>query len=674
MNRSNSPLGLKTFAVIFLIIINIGIQFGAPSSPPVSGDVTIRPPNLWTPVSLVDATEILPQHSVNLKYTLQEGRRYHAFLVGNWTETSSKTDYDIYVSGPGGSYRFTEAQGLPEQVFNDEGEQFFVPTASGEYTFKIHNDEGDSGGKNPAVFMLIEHLDTNKVYTADLRGRNALCAGYTTFNTYAAEFTAPSSSFTVYVDTPDDLDMFEVRLYPMAGGSAGININGVPTPTGEMMLGNVTGNYGGFNTSILGYKWPELTEGSYTYGEKITLQVQGSGGPTTYFIVLIAEYSKTSALSSVPFVIKMNTVEPTLALNDTIGDVFAGETKKVSAIVTSPYALKRIWMNFTVNGDAEAEVAYFSKVDQQYVGEIPAFAAKDVVDWSIIAVDEMGNLGRIGSSFNVRKRTETSCLLSSGSVQGGETVEAFGHTSVPGANVTLTFTTGSYEESIKVKTGTTGSYQYSYLPKQPGVWSVQASYDGDAEDHPSKSPPASFTMTPLPTTISVTLDPQVIKVNQELRLSGTTSPAMAGLMVDVALASGGNVTTETLTTKADGSFSLVTPLVEGEWDVVAKVRGNWKFASSSSGIVKATVLPLTIVDQAMIAAAMAASPPYVYVVLLASAIVIALVVRWRVPDIASKLPKPVQALLARLPTRGGGRAKKADNGGKGRYRRQGEEE
>ncbi|MFA5869690.1 MAG: hypothetical protein WC941_08335 [Candidatus Bathyarchaeia archaeon] len=620
------------------------------------------------------ATEILPWHSVDLKYTLQEGRRYHAFLVGNWTETGSQTDYDIYVSGPGGSYRFTEAQGLPEQVFNDEREQFFVPTASGEYTFKIHNDEGDSGGANPAVFMLIEHLDTDKVYTADLRGRDALCAGYTTFNTYVAEFTAPSSSFTVYVDTPEDLDMFEVRLYPMAGGSAGININGMPTPTGEMMLGNVTGNYGGFNTSILGYKWPELTEGGYTYGEKITLQVQGSGGPTTYFIVLIAEYSKTSALSSVPFSIKTSTVEPMLSLNGTMGDVFAGEPKKVSAIVSSPYALKSVWMNYTVNGEPGELVPYFSKIGQLYEGEMPAFATKDVVDWSLFAVDEMGNVGRIDSSFTVRARTETSCLLSTGSVQAGETVEALGHTSVPGANVTLDFTTGSFKDSIRVKAGATGSYQYSYLPKQPGVWSVQASYDGNDVSHPSKSPPASFTMTPLPTTISVYLDPQVIKVNQELRLSGTTSPAMPGLMVDVTLASGGNVTTETLTTKADGSFSLVTPLVEGEWDVVAQVRGNWKFSPSSSGIVKATVLPLTIVDQAMIAAAMAASPPYVYGVLLASAIVIALVVRWRVPDIASKLPKPVQALLARLPARGGGRAKKADNGGKGRYRRQGEEE
>ncbi|MDP2901172.1 MAG: hypothetical protein Q8O47_09410 [Candidatus Bathyarchaeota archaeon] len=673
MNGSNSPLGLKTFAVILLIVINIGIQVGAPSSPPVSGDVTIRPPNLWTPVSLVDATEIPLQHSVDLKYTLQEGRQYHAFLVGNWTETSSQTDYDIYVNGPGGPYRFTEAQGLPEQVFNDGKEQFFTPTASGEYTFNIHNDEGDSGGENPAVFMLIEHIDTDRVYTADLKGRTTVSGSYTTYNTYAVEFTT-YSGFTVYVDTPDDLDIFEVRLYPMAGGSAGLDINGVPTPTGAMVLGNVTGNYGGYNTNILGFKWPELTVSGFTYGEKVTLYGNGGGVPTTYFLVLIAEYSKTSALSSVPFSIKTSTVEPTLSLNGTMGDVFTGETKKVSAIISSPYALKSVWMNFTVNGDPGELVEYFSKVGQLYEGEMPAFATKDVVDWSIFAVDEMGNVGRIDSSFTVRARTETSCLLSTGSVQAGETVEALGHTSVPGANVTLDFTTGSFKDSIRVKAGATGSYQYSYLPKQPGVWSVQASYDGNDVSHPSKSPPASFTMTPLPTTISVTLDPQVIKVNQELRLSGTTSPAMAGLMVDVTLASGGNVTTETLTTKADGSFSLVTPLVEGEWDVVAQVRGNWKFASSSSGIVKATVLPLTIVDQAMIAAAMAASPPYVYVVLLASAIVIALVVRWRVPDIASKLPKPVQALLARLPTRGGGRAKKADNGGKGRYRRQGEEE
>ena len=82
------------------------------------------------------------------------------------------------------------------------------------------------------------------------------------------------------------------------------------------------------------------------------------------------------------------------------------------------------------------------------------------------------------------------------------------------------------------------------------------------------------------------------------------------------------------------------------------------------------VLPLTMVNQALILATMAAAPPYIYGVLLASAVAVALVVRWRMPGISSKLPKPIQALLAKVPTRESARVKKVDAGDKGRYRRQ----
>jgi len=544
----------------------------------VFSDAIITPPTIWTPVSIANATAISLERSNYLKYQLQEGKQYHAFLVGKWSETDSQTDYDIYVNGPGGLYRFTEATGMPEQVSNDDDGQFFTPTVGGEYTFEIHNDEGDSNSSDPAVFMLIEHIETDEVYEVYLKGRNTKCDDYTSMNTYSYEFTT-SSKFTIYVDTPDDLDMFEARLYPMAGGSVGYDINGVPTPTGEMVLGKVTGSYGGYDPRIIGgYKWPALTASGVTYGDKLTIQ-GGGGGITTYFLVLIAEYSKPGAISSVPFYIKTSTVEPTLDLNGNIGEVYAGETKKVSAVVSSPRTLKNVWMNFIVNGEPSEQIVYLSGSDDIYEGEMPAFAAGDVVNWKIFAEDELGDVGHIGSSFTVVTR-------------------------------------------------------------------------------------------PAPTTVRLSLDSQEIKVNQELRLSGAITPPVVGVVVDVTLVSAGTVKTETLTTKADGSFSFATPLVEGEWDVLAQVRGNSKYATSSSGILKANVLPLTVVDQALALVLIAVGPPYIYGLLLVSVVVVVLVVRWKMPGISSRLPKPIQSLLGKVPSRRGARVKKVEAGSKGRYRRQ----
>jgi hypothetical protein len=329
-------------------------------------------------------------------------------------------------------------------------------------------------------------------------------------------------------------------------------------------------------------------------------------------------------------------------------------------------------MNFTVNGVKWVDVTPLVKAGDLYSGQMPAFAARDVVAWSICAEDEIGNVGRFDSSFNVKARTETSIYVSNGSVVGGETVEVTGQTTLSGASLRLNFTCGGFKEIIPVNADQLGGYRYTYLPKQAGSWSVSTKFDGDDSAYPSMSSPALFTMTPQPTSVSCTLDSPEIKVNQVLQLSGKTTPAVAGLPVEVTLASGGVAKTQTLTTSADGSFSLSTPLEEGEWDVVAQVKGNWRYASSNGGILKANVLPLTIIDKLYIVAVTAATPPYLYAVIIASGIAATLVVRWRFPNISSRLPKPLQALFARLGH--STKAKGVSTRDRQRYRKRGEED
>ena len=662
MIKISSPLNkIKILAMLSLVVINLGVSFGSGIVNRVYADIYLTPDPLWNPI-LIGNNTITPQTSEYLRYTLQGGKMYHIFLVGNWTElTPSTTDYDIYVTGPNGeSYRFTEAKGIPEQVFNDDKEQFFIPKSSGTYTFEIHNDEGNTDRNNAtsAVFMAIEHVNTDKVNNATLLGRTSKCGAYPppSQSTYACEFTTTSSNFTVHVDTPSDMDLYEVRLYEIASIGGVHDLNGLPTPTGpDLVNTNTTSGHGGYNFAVDGWRPPSFAS-AYDYGEKLVVAaptfgnstVGTSGTLTTYFLVFIAEYSKTSTPSVVPFYIKTSDLKPTVALNGTIGNVYADETTEVSAKITSGRAVKSVWMNFTVNGVKWVDVTPLAEAGGLYSGQIPTFVAKDVVAWSICAEDEIGNVGRLDSSFRVKAKTETSIYVSNGNVVGGETVEVTGQTTLAGASLRLNFTSGSFKEIIPVNADQLGGYRYTYLPKQAGSWSVSAKFDGDDSAYPSMSSPALFTMTPQPTSVSCTLDSPEIKVNQVLQLSGKTTPAVAGLPVEVTLASGGVAKTQTLTTGADGSFSLSTPLEEGEWDVVAQVKGNWRYASSNGGILKANVLPLTIIDKLYIAAVTAATPPYLYAVILASGIAATLVVRWRFPNISSRLPKPLQALFARL--------------------------
>jgi hypothetical protein len=625
----------------------------------------------WNPLKIANNT-IQPGEIMEVSAVLEEGKTYHIFLVGDWVNPANNgTDYDIIVQGPSVSETYTEATGYPEQVSNDGKGQYFVAPKSGIYRFMIENDIGNSArfpsnNALPAVFMVIEHIKTDKRYTSSMRGREIMTSTTPLESTQVYEFTTSAASFTVYVDTPDDIDMFEARVYPMADGVAdGHLLNGIPTPSGDALNGTVSGDFGGFNTTVEGYRNLAYTATCVGMGQKMKIDVNRSGNstsPTSYFLILIAEYSKTSTPSVVPFYIKTSCLKPKVALNGTIGDVFAGEPTKVSAIVSSPHALESVWMNFTVNGIPRFDTVYLSKVGGLYEGAMPPFAARDTVAWSICAEDEIGNLGRIDSSFRVKARTETSLYVSKGNVAGGDTLEVTGQTTLAGAKLNLNFTSGSFKEIIPVKADQLGGYKYTYLPKQPGSWSVSAKFDGDDSTYPSKSLPASFTMTPVPTTIRVALDSQEIKVNQVLLLTGKTTPAVQGIAVDIILSSTADAKTETLTTGPDGSFSYATSLLEGEWDVVAQVRGNWRYASSSSGIVKAMVHPLGILDQA-------ATPPYLYVVVLAAVVGVVLVVRWRVGGLSSRMPKPVKDLLAKLSRK----PKARGAGATGRYRRREED-
>jgi hypothetical protein len=60
----------------------------------------------------------------------------------------------------------------------------------------------------PAVFMIIEHIETDKCYTSQLRGRRIMTNSIPLECTQVYEFTTFSANFTVYVVTPDDIDMF----------------------------------------------------------------------------------------------------------------------------------------------------------------------------------------------------------------------------------------------------------------------------------------------------------------------------------------------------------------------------------------------------------------------------------------------------------------------------------
>lgn len=610
---------------------------------------------------------------------LEEGRIYHIFLVGDWVDPARNgTDYDIILQGPAVFDTFTEATGYPEQVANDGRGQYFVAPASGIYEFSIQNDEGNSAGfppnnALPAAFMVVEHIETDRPYLSQMRGRQLMGSSDPLEMTQVYEFTTSAEAFTVYVDTPEDIDMFEVRVYPMADGAAeGHVINGVPTPSGDLLNGTVSGAFGGFNTTVEGYRNPVYTATCVGMGQKMEVEVDGlgSGSPITYFLVLIAEYSKTSAPTDVPFCIRtIDTVlKPTFS--EPVENVYAGEAKKVSATVDSEVDISRAWISYVINGVPSSVVTPLEGEDGTFEGFLPPFVAGDKVGYTLNFVDVIGNSGRMNSSFEVKKRGMLSCFLSDSSLVGGESVEITGYTTNLNSGVEIRLTCSSFTEKLAVKLNEAGSYAYTYTPKQAGSWSVQAVVDGDSTYHPVESTVTSFDLTPQVAQLSCSVISSEVKIGKPVEVVGSSSPPTVGLPVQVVASSGGEVITETIATSSDGSFTVDLPLAEGSWEIVAQVKGNWRWAASSSSIVPASVVPLTLLDQFFIALLAATGPPYVYVLLLGSGLGIALIVRAKSDFIAARAPEPLKRMLARFANPRAG--KKQSEGAKGNYRRRSE--
>ena len=640
----------------------------------------------WEPLFIGNGT-IPAGDKMVVTCTLQAGKRYHVFLVGDYVnEANPQTDYDIFVYPPSGPQTtHTEATGMPEQVANDAAHQFYVARSSGTYRFEIHNDPEDTknGMDEPAVFMVIEHIDTDKRLSTSLMGRLLPSDPQNPASTWACEFTTPASNFTVYVDTPDAIDMFEARVYPMANpGTTGYEIWGVPTPNGDLLNGTVEGSYGGFNTTIGGYRPASLTASCEHMGEKMKINVSGLGSSNStsaslgvsYFLVLIAEYSRGGP-SAVPFYIRTDTTKPVINMTSPGGRVYAERIVEFGCNVSSPRSIDRVWLDFTVNGKPTVYSYKLSPEEGHYSVDVPSFMGGDMVNYTVYAEDEIGNVGNFTSNFLAKRESVVECTLSKPSYSAGDKVEVSGTSSLGGKKIRLDYTTKTKVQSFEVETDNLGSFSHAFEPKETGDWEVQAVFKGDGEDHEAKSPSVRFNVAPIKRVVTCDVGGVEAKKGKPLTVTGRVAPGVGGVPVEVIFSSSSGYLAQNVVTSSDGSYSASVTLEEtGPWEILARAGGDWRYLSSSSPLSKIEVIPLTPIELAFVVLATMAMPPYVYAVSLAAVLVAGVVVWRKWGFISAHLPKPLLNLASKL-LRSSKKGNSKTNGKSGasdreRYRRQ----
>ncbi|KON31580.1 hypothetical protein AC482_00010 [miscellaneous Crenarchaeota group-15 archaeon DG-45] len=565
----------------------------------------------------------------DIVYTLEKGKRYHIFLVGDWVDfTDPRTDYDIFTYGPDGKETWhTESAGIPEHVANDKPHQLFKADASGSYRFEIVNDKRDSNGSDPAVFMLIEHVETDTWYTRYFEGRRNDKPVFHT--TWCYEFTTDAPRVRVIVNVSDTLDMYEARLYPMANLNAdiGYDIWGIPVPFGWLLLGGTVYNsgtdmtYGGFNTTIEGYRDRELMASCEYKGEdmEILLEMPGALNQTiadnmtsiSYYLALIAERGQGNA----EFYIQTDFTPPNITLVDSPERGYASEETRIEASTSGVSGIRRVWVNYTQNDGRTWGTKELRPAGGIYTCELPPFPAGVYLNYIVHAKDELGSVGTVEAGFPVKNRVKLYCEPDRPRIRMGESVEVRGTATPRVENVLLRFSNDDVEETIKVEPDALGAFRYTFKPSLMGEWSLQALYSGNDLNSPASSDPATFVSESTPTSIVGSLSSTQVKQNRPVILSGTVTPGIPGLTVEITFASPSSYHRDVVVTDASGSFAYsFKPREAGAWSALAQVIDKeLRYARSQSGLIELFVAPSSPLDRLVDALTMMITLPYRYI-------------------------------------------------------------
>jgi len=556
---------------------------------------------------------------------LEAGHKYHVFLVGDWVtnNTEQATDYDIEVRDPSNVVVSinTESAGLPEQVANDEKHQYFIPAKSGDYRFIIYNDPKDSAvnKQDAAVFMIIEHIEMNTRYSTVLKGKPSVGAEYPSGYKVGYEFNTTEPEFLLYIDVPDPepskgitgLDMYEARVFPMANlyRDIGYNIQGVGVPLGEFLTGEGLENetYGKYNTSIPGFSFPDMKVSCEAAGvdmrklikmEPSNATASNSTEPQNifYYLVMLAEYYE----GEIEFYVKTDYRPVNITLIDPPTKGYTNETVLIKAVPESAAPVDTMWMEYTTDSwKTSSRVDLVEKPDY-WLAVLPGFKLHDKVEYIIHAEDEIDNKGVYEGSFEVMNKVDIDFGLSSNVIQGGQSVEITGAATKPSIDIEINIEHEGETKTYVVQTDGEGSFHYEYVPSEIGEYDVTLSYAGDEDYHSAVSREKSFRVDKRKLTLEASIVNEEVKAGRPMTVSGTVSPPVEGLIVEVLFVSPDSSFTESVKTRRDGQFSFsITPETTGTWEMLPTLVVSELYDTSQGELTTFEVAKLNPLEVAM---------------------------------------------------------------------------
>ena len=520
-------------------------------------------------------------------YSLEMNKLYHVYCFGDWVQTNStnpQTDYDIYVFDPDHllvSYH-TESAGLPEHLGTTVKDAYFKAARTGNYSFQIKNDPRESNATDGATFMVIEHIDTNLWYSTYMEGCVNDVAVLNTNMAYEFQTSAPKLKIRIKV--PDTLDMYEARLYLMSSSATnGTTLNGALLPQEPFLYGNYSDIYGGYNFYTPGFRFPNRLASCEYAGQYMEINYDtNSTAETLYHLALIAE----NGTGTLEFLVKTDFNPPTVSLlNPPTNLVPDTETTIQAKAKDNETRISAVILSYTTNNWlTNSSITMNSLSNGVFEGRLPGFPATTAVKYSVKALDLVENSATTGGSCTVKYPTTISCSASSSIIKMGESLTVSGRIDHPDSLLSLTYKVQGGTIVKTVKADATGLFGDTFKPTGTGVWTVQASWSGNATCLAGSSTQVSFTVEPGISSLTIEISPPSVEFEKSVTVNGLLSPSLANRRVTVSfIAPDGAYLEKTATTGSDGSFTVSFTLAkEGQWAAQALFPGDTSYRSSSS--------------------------------------------------------------------------------------------
>lgn len=568
---------------------------------------------------------------------LVQWKEYHIYLIGEWLDFENPvTDYDIIVYDPYNEKMLeaSDSAGLPEQISTDKRHQFFIPEKSGVHKFVIKNDESDSEKAESAVFMIMEHIELDKGFRTLLQGRSPGVNTYEGAIYYKCfEFDTDEPFFQVHLEVPENLEMYEARLYRMASfDDVGLDMDGLMVPPWEFLEGVRLKDFGGFD-----YKHKsnitrdtELIASCDDFGEDMYINYGNrslvNGDNIFYYLVLLAEFGQ----GEVTFYVKTDTSSPSLELIEPYGDLVVGEKSVFKVEVDQNRKIESVWIDYSIDKWETTETCFFSKEGEYWICELPFFDYNEKIQYVINAKNDLGNVGKINGVKEVKKEVDLFIELSEEECSAGNSISVQGSIGIDDSSLELFFINGNSNQNYKIKTNSQ-LFQHEFYPNRLGKWVVYAQYGGDQEYGLTRSEPQEFEVKPLEIILFAQSEKEDVIVGEKVFIQGSTEPGLSDIPLIVTYGVS-NYEREQVKTEETGEFSsFYIPEESGTCEILVEIKGDWKYGSVQSQILTVNVHERTLLKVMMNTVNNALTPPTLYMTLGAVLVILLLVVLqiWR---------------------------------------------